>query len=206
MQQETPTRRKSHVPLFVAILLIGVAAMAAIYLGTRPLGGEPQPSFFVIGSVGPGVQIGQVAPGTAQAPASAELVLTDLDGAPVNLRDFAGRPLWINFWKTACPPCEAEAADVAAAFAAHRAEGLVLLGIDVWDTAAVVRDYAVEHELRFPVAIDPSNAFMEAYGVWGAPTHYFIGPDGIIRDRYFGPMTADLIEKSLGTIVPASAR
>jgi peroxiredoxin len=183
--------------------LITAAGVAIVYLVTRPLGGEPQPSFFAIGSAAPGVQVGQIAPGTTQAPPSPQLELTNLDGNPLALRDFAGKPLWIIFWKTACDPCEAEAPAVAAAYAAHRMAGLVLLGIDVWDTAAVIHDYAVQHELAYPIAIDSSAAFMDAYGVWGAPTHYFIGPDGIIRDRYFGPMNDDLIEGSLGKILPA---
>jgi peroxiredoxin len=190
-------------PRTVAIPAILAGVVALTYLATRPLGGEPQPSFFVIGSAAPGVQIGQVAPGTIHAPEAPVLALTDLSGEPVTLRDLGGHPVWIIFWKTACEPCEAEAPDVAAAYAAHRDAGLVLLGIDVWDTAAVVSDYADQHGLAYPVAIDSSGSFMSAYGVWGAPTHYFIGADGIIRDRYFGPMTGELIEESLGTIVPA---
>lgn len=208
MQLETPPRPPRRLPglRLVVLPLMAVAAIALFYLATRPLGGGPQPSFFVIGSAVPGVQIGQIAPGTSQAPVDPGLILTDLEGASMNLRDDAGQPLWIIFWKTACPTCEAEAADVAAAYAAHRAGGLVLLGIDLWDTPAVVGDYVDEHELDYPIAIASSPAFMDAYGVWGAPTHYFIGSDGIIRDRYFGTMTTDLIEKSLGTIVPASAQ
>jgi cytochrome c biogenesis protein CcmG/thiol:disulfide interchange protein DsbE len=206
MQKETPpTTTRRRLPRSVALPLIAAAAFAVAYLATRPLGGEPQPSFFVIDSAAPGVQVGQIAPGTFEAPASPALVLTDLNGAPVALRDFAGKPLWIIFWKTACDPCEAEAPDVAAAYAAHRSDGLVVVGIDVWDTPAAVRDYSDQHDIAYPIAIDSSTAFKDAYGVWGAPTHYFIGSDGIIRDRYFGPMTAALIEKSLGTIV-ASAR
>jgi cytochrome c biogenesis protein CcmG/thiol:disulfide interchange protein DsbE len=206
MQKEypPPSRRRWRVPRVIVVPLIVVAAVAGTFLATRPLGGRPQPSFFVIGSAAPGVQIGQIAPGTAGAPAP-ELTLTDLAGAAVTLRDFDGHPVWIIFWKTACEPCEAEAADVAAAYAAHRATGLVLLGIDVWDTADSVAEYAQKHELSYPIAIDSSTAFMDAYGLWGAPTHYFIGADGIIRDRYFGPMTSDLIEGSLGAILPASA-
>ena len=114
----------------------------------------------------------------------------------------APRPQPPATWKTACEPCEAEAPDVAAAYAAHRSDGLVVLGIDVWDTAGAVREYAAQHQLAYPIAIDSSTAFKDAYGVWGAPTHYFIGPDGIIRDRYFGPMTAAFIDKSLDTILP----
>jgi peroxiredoxin len=184
---------------------VAVAAVAAAFLATRPLGGQPRPSFFVIDSAAPGVQVGQIAPGTVEAPSSPELVLTDLEGAPIALRDFAGHPLWVIFWKTACDPCEAEAPDVAAAYAAHRSDGLVVLGIDVWDTAGAVRDYADEHDLAYPIAVDSSTAFKSAYGVWGAPTHYFIGSDGIIRDRYFGPMTAAMIAVSLSRVVPAGA-
>jgi peroxiredoxin len=205
MQNETspPTPRR-RLPTALVLPLVAVAAVAAAFLATRPLGGQPRPSFFVIDSAAPGVQVGQIAPGTAEAPASPQLVLTNLEGARVALRDFAGHSLWIIFWKAACDPCEAEAPDVAAAYAAHRADGLVVLGIDVWDTAAAVRDYAEEHHLAYPIAIDSSTAFKAAYGVWGAPTHYFIGSDGIIRDRYFGPMTAAMIAGSLARVVPAS--
>lgn len=205
MQSETPPPpRGRRVHLLVAVPLVALAALGLAYLASRPLGGSPRPSFFVIGSAAPGAQIGQIAPGTA-ADHGEEMSLTDLDGAPVQLADFADGPLWLVFWKTACEPCEAEAPDVTAAYAAHRDEGLAVLAVDVWDSAEVVQDYAAGHPLDYPVAIDNSGSFLAAYGVWGAPTHYFIGPDGLIRDRYFGPMSADLIAQSLRTIFPADA-
>lgn len=206
MQKETPLRPRHRraVPLAVAAPVMVVVALALAYAATRPLGGGPRPSFFVIGSAGPGVQVGQIAPGTAQAPAIRGLALNDLDGASVDLTALAGHPVWIIFWKTACEPCEAEAPDVAAAYAAHRDEGLAILAIDGWDTSAAVRDYTTAHPLDYPIAIDSSTAFMEAYGVWGAPTHYFVGSDGIIRDRYFGPMARELIDESLNTILSST--
>jgi peroxiredoxin len=205
MESQAPRkgRRGWRLPRLVAAPVIGLAAVAFIYVVTRPLGGEPQPSFFEIGSAMPGVLIGQIAPGTAQAPASPQLALHALDGSSLDLRDLAGKPLWLIFWKTACEPCEAEAPDVAAAYAAHRAEGLVLLGVDVWDSAAVVQDYMAAHTVPYSIAIDRTGSFMKAYGLWGAPTHYFIGPDGIIRDRFFGPMPRDLIEESMHRIIPS---
>lgn len=177
------------------------AVVALLYVTTRPLGGDPQASFFVIGSARPGVQVGQIAPGTAQDPSAQRLALTDLDGKPLVLAGYGGSPLWIVFWKTACQPCEDEAADVAAAYAAHHANGLVVLGVDVWDTGAAVHDYAADHPVAFPIAVAPTSAVADAYGIWGAPTHYFIDANGTIRDRYFGPMTRDLIDKSLAKIL-----
>lgn len=204
MQTETPrpAAERRRVPRLVGLPVVGLAALAVVFLATRPLGGgEPRPSFFIIGSAAPGVQIGQIAPGTAES-RTGSLPLTDPDGAPVRLAAFDGHPIWLVFWKTACAPCEAEAPAVAAAYEAHRGAGLMLLGIDVWDSSAAVSEYAREHGLPYPIAVDTSSSSMGAYGVWGAPTHYFIGPDGIIRDRYFGPMTSDLIQRSLLTIIP----
>jgi peroxiredoxin len=206
MQTETPRPAVSRrLPATLAVPVIALATIAVVVLATRPLGGgEPAASFFVIGSAGPGLQIGQIAPGTAES-GTAPLPLADADGIPVQLATFDGHPLWLIFWKTACEPCEAEAPAVEAAYAAHRGEGLSVLGIDVWDSAAVVGDYARDHRLAYPIAIDASSSALAAYGVWGAPTHYFIGADGIIRDRYFGPMSADLIDASLRTILPAAS-
>lgn len=203
MQTETPQlgQRKARLPRTVVLPLVAIVAVGLVYLATRPLGGEPRPSFFVIGSAAPGVQVGQIAPGTVRAAPAPELALTNLDGQSIELRDFSDQPVWIIFWKTACEPCEAEAADVAAAYAAHRAEGLVILAVDVWDTTAVVKDYVVGHAVDYPIAIALTSHFMDAYGVWGAPTHYFLDASGIIRDRYFGPMTRQLIEESLHRII-----
>ena len=189
-----PVRRLLAVP----VALIAVVVVA--YLATRPLGGDAQASFFVIGSAVPGVQIGQIAPGTAQA-GSPSLALVGLDGTPVSLADHAGRPIWVIFWKTACKPCEEEAPAVAAAYAAHQTEGLVVIGVDVWDTAAAIQDYAETHALAYPIAVATTSATIDAYGVWGAPTHYFIDSAGVIQDRYFGPMTRTLIDKALRRII-----
>jgi cytochrome c biogenesis protein CcmG/thiol:disulfide interchange protein DsbE len=204
MEQETPPPSPSRRPVspLVAVPVAVLIVAALVYLATRPLGGgEAQASFFVIGSARPGVQLGQIAPGTAQDPVSPTMTLTDLNGAPVALADFAGRPIWVIFWKTACEPCEAEAPDVAAAYAAHQDDGLVILGVDLWDSSAVVQDYADGHVLDYPIAVATTSAFMDAYGVWGAPTHYFIDSAGIIQDRYFGPMSHDLIDQSLEKIL-----
>ena len=204
MTQETPPPIPRRRPL-LALLAVPVAALIVAgltFLATRPLGGgAAQASFFVIGSAQPGLQLGQIAPGTAQDPAAPALALSGLDGAPVILANFGGKPIWVIFWKTACEPCEAEAPDVAAAYAAHRDGGLVVLGVDLWDSSAAVQDYADGHPLAFPIAVATTSSFMDAYGVWGAPTHYFIDSAGIIQDRYFGPMSRDLMDQSLEKIL-----
>lgn len=198
---DRPAHRATPRRVAIGAAVVGLAAVAS-FAATRPLGSAaPVASFYSLASEVPGLQIGQQAPGIATSAGGQQTSLTDLDGRQIDLAAFAGRPLWIIFWKTACPPCEEEAPDVLAAFRAHQNEGLAVLGIDVWDTAEMVRDYEVTHDLAYPIGLDPTAAFKDAYGVWGAPIHYFIDRSGLIRNRYFGPMTGDLIENYLRSIL-----
>ena len=60
------------------------------------------------------------------------LALVDLDGKPVNLGDYAGKPVVLNYWASWCGPCRDEFPQLKAAEAAHAAEGLVILGVLVF--------------------------------------------------------------------------
>jgi len=191
-----PGMRRLLVGAVVVAVLVGVAFGA-----TRPLGNAaPGPTFYSLASEVPGLGIGNRAPGLA-ADGSDALRLVSVDGQPIDLRAYAGHPIWLIFWKTACPPCEQEAPDVRAAYQAHITDGLVVLGVNVWDTAEMVREYEQSHDLAYPIGIDTTGAVRDAYGVWGAPIHYFIDRSGAIRDRYFGPLDAGTISGFLNTII-----
>jgi cytochrome c biogenesis protein CcmG, thiol:disulfide interchange protein DsbE len=41
----------------------------------------------------------------------------------------------------------------------------------------------------FPTLIDVNAKAAIAYGVYGVPETYFIGPDGVIRDKHVGPIS-----------------
>ena len=184
------------------IVLIGGAA----YLSTRPLGttapglGGAAATFYPIGSPVEGVGIGQSAPDFVTADADHQL-LTDLDGNPIRLADFAGRPLWIVFWATWCTPCQQEATHIRAAYHAHAGAQLAVLAIDIQEPAAAVREYTVSHQLDYDIGLDPAAAVKDLYGAWGLPSHFFLDGSGVIRDRYFGEMTRELMEEHLRTII-----
>lgn len=133
-----------------------------------------------------GLAEGQPAPGFGARGSSEPLELTDLSGDRVALSDFLGRPVWVVFWATYCHACRLEEPDMRRAFAAYRAQGLTLLAIDVGEGAGVVRRYAEARGLPWTVLLDESGAAVEAFGAIGTPSHYFVGPDGMIQSRAFG--------------------
>lgn len=185
------------------MLLIG----AAVYVATLRLGGAPtssrapNPNFYAIGTAVEGVGIGQLAPDFVGADGDQVPLLVDLEGDPIRLVGFAGKPLWIVFWATWCTPCQQEVSDIRAAYHAHRDDGLAVLAIDIQEPAAAVREYVLGHHIDYTIGLDPTAAVMARYGAWGLPSHFFVDRNRLITDRYFGQMNRELMEQHLRAII-----
>lgn len=188
---------------FAAGLVVVVLIAAAAYVSTRPLGTAssyaPNTGASTTGA-GQGVAIGRSAPDFVRA-SDLEPLLLDLEDRPIHLGDFTGRPLWIVFWATWCTPCQEEASDIRASFHAHQADDLEVLAIDVQEPAVAVREYTLSHDLDYAIGIDATAGVKALYGSLGLPSHFFLDGDGVIRDRYIGQLTADLMEQHLRSII-----
>ncbi|MEO8228590.1 MAG: TlpA disulfide reductase family protein [Chloroflexota bacterium] len=189
-----------------ALGLLAVIAAAA-YVSNLPMGGTPaasQPpdaSFRAIGGGAEGAGIGRSAPDFVGTDGGHAPLLVSLGGNPIRISDFLGRPLWIVFWATWCTPCQQEASDIQAAYEAHWGDDLAVLAIDIQEPAAAVREYALEHHLDYAIGLDASAGVQALYGGWGLPAHFFLDSHGVIRDRYLGQMTRELMEQHLQAII-----
>jgi peroxiredoxin len=67
------------------------------------------------------------------------------------------------------------------------ARGLSVVGINVREGTATVRDYSKELGLTFPLVLDPQGKIYAAYGVIGLPTTFLIGRDGRAVALAVGP-------------------
>ena len=183
----------------VGVLVVVLAATALLAVATQPLvtpvaspaPEDPRATQFVIGSAGEGLRVGDRAPELEIVrPDGALAPLLDLDGNPVRLADLRGRPVWINFWASWCPPCQAETPTIRDLAEAYEPQGLAVVGISVQEaTEDDVRAYAETYGLGYIVAADLTGAVYRLYRVFGLPTQYFIDEAGIIRSIVQGPVT-----------------
>ncbi len=56
-----------------------------------------------------------------------EFMLTTLDGEPFDLTQYSGRPMFVNFWGTWCPPCVDELPALQAFAASQEPDGAVVI-------------------------------------------------------------------------------
>lgn len=87
-----------------------------------------------------------------------------LEGEPLSLSSYDGKVVVINVWGAWCPPCRAEADDLAVAAKELQPEGVAFLGINTRDTS---RDNALSfqrsREVPYPSIYDPSGRTLLAF-------------------------------------------
>ena len=132
--------------------------------------------------------------------------LTDLSGQPVRLADLRGKAVWLNFWASWCPPCQAETPVLRDTYEAYRDRGLVLVGIAVQETTvADVQHYAQTYDLAYRVAFDTYGDIFHLYKVPGLPIQYFIDAKGVIRSTILGPLDRAGAAREVEAILPSPA-
>jgi peroxiredoxin len=194
-----------------AVLGVVVVVVVLLVALTRPLGSvdgsgplDPRPTAYVLGSPTAGLQPGSLAPElSGTRPDGTSWTLTDVNGRPVRLADLRGKAVWLNFWASWCPPCQAETPILRDAYERYRARGLELVGVSVQETnPADVADYARRYALGYTIAADLSADVFHLYRVYALPTQVFIGPDGLIQRIVQGPLTAEAAAAAIEAILP----
>ena len=126
-----------------------------------------------------------------------DFVLTTYDGQRLQLSDFRGQVVLLNFWASWCPPCRVEAPVLQRAAERLDSAGLVVIGIDVWDDAAQARAFLDEFGVTYPNVEDTTRSIPVEFGVTGLPETFVISRSGVLVSRWVGPINdeqlADLV-------------
>ena len=129
--------------------------------------------------------------------ANLDLTFKDMNGAEVKLADYKGKVILLNVWATWCGPCEQEIPELVETYSKYKDKGLVVLGVSLDDPPETLRAYAPKKQMTYPILLW-QDAFDDAYGpIVGVPITFFIGRDGTISKRHFGPVTKDGIEQEI---------
>jgi thiol-disulfide isomerase/thioredoxin len=119
--------------------------------------------------------------GTPPAPA---LRLADADDKPVDLAQYRGRVVLVNFWATWCPPCRKEFPSLGRVRKLFKPTEFEVLAVNVGEDPDTAFSFTGFTE--FPVLFDRDSRAMARWSVIGMPTTFLVDRQGRLALRAVG--------------------
>lgn len=119
--------------------------------------------------------------GLAPAQPAPNFTATNLQGKPVQLRDYLGRPLMLTFWTPKCPECVGEIPYLQA-IADDPTLDVDLLTVAIDTPADLVSTFLQEQQFTIPTLVDEANTVADLYQLKVVPFTFLINPDGSIGE------------------------
>lgn len=131
------------------------------------------------------------------------LTLNSLEGGPVSLAGFTGKPIVVNLWATWCPPCQREMPAMQQAQAANPDVHFVF--VNQGEEPRIISAFLDRHSLALRnVLVDPQRRTGAALGHRALPTTLFFDAQGRLADTRIGELSQATLAQRLAGLRAAS--
>jgi thiol-disulfide isomerase/thioredoxin len=170
-------------------LLAGILLAGAVTLSTAP---PPSP----VAGHEPGEVINVAGP--------------TLEGKPLDLAEYRGKVVLIDFWATWCPPCVAELPNVKATYDRYHADGFEVIAVSLDKEPDKLAKFVKEHDLPWPQIIfgEPEKRFWnnpvaQKYDVRAIPFTLLVDREGrLLAAGLHGSELPQRVADALGSPAP----
>ncbi|MDG2101762.1 MAG: redoxin domain-containing protein [Dehalococcoidia bacterium] len=135
------------------------------------------------------------------APAGSSFELENLKGEKINLSDYKGKPLLIDFWSSWCGPCIKEAEILSEAEKEWKFRGIEFIGIAVWDNKDQIIEFMENYDIQYDIVIDKNGYTAVDFGVIAVPEKFFVRSDGSFAFKVNGPNNKESLDKYLSRLL-----
>jgi peroxiredoxin len=149
--------RTAQFPAAVSACLL-LLALSGCYSGSRP------------------PRIGSNAP---------EFTVQDSDRT-VDLNQFHGQIVVLNFWATWCPPCVEEMPSLVEMQRHMKAKGVTVVAVSIDVDENAYRAFLKQHGVDLLTVRDPAQKTPALFGTHGWPETFIIDRNGVIRRKFIG--------------------
>ena len=116
------------------------------------------------------------------------LILNSLEGKKIDLADYKGKVVLVQFWATYCGPCRTEMPSMNKLM--HKLKEakvpFEILAVDMGETKAEVQKFVDEVKPEFTMLMVEKDEEIEAWNVFATPSNFLIDTQGKIQYTLYG--------------------
>jgi len=129
--------------------------------------------------------------GIKQAGPAPQFTLNARGGKAINLAQYKGQVVMINFWATWCGPCRQEMPLLESIYKKYNKMGFTLLGVNVEPDSKPAEDWLKATPVSFPILFDTKSEVSKMYEVSGMPSTVIVDRKGNVRVIHHGYKPGD---------------
>ena len=130
---------------------------------------------------------------------------TDFEGAPQDVADWRGDVVVLNTWYANCPPCRAEAPDLAKVATDYADKGVHVLGINHTDAAGTAQAFQTKFAMPYPSIADTDGTAVAALEgvvpINAVPTTILLDRQGLVAGRILGVVDPSTLRSMIDELV-----
>jgi cytochrome c biogenesis protein CcmG, thiol:disulfide interchange protein DsbE len=106
--------------------------------------------------------------------------------SPIDVGEFRGRVLYLDFWASWCAPCQQSFPWMEAMKDSYGAQGLTVVAVNLDQNRSDAERFLAKFHPTFDVRFDPQGEAAERFRVQGMPTSLIIDRRGVVRFTHIG--------------------
>jgi cytochrome c biogenesis protein CcmG/thiol:disulfide interchange protein DsbE len=104
----------------------------------------------------------------------------------LNLSDYQGKVVVLDFWASWCVPCRRSFPWMNEMQEKYREEGLVVIAVNLDNQASDAEAFLQKYPAKFSIHYDHERQLARQYAVEAMPSSFLIGRDGTVKERHLG--------------------
>lgn len=131
--------------------------------------------------------------------------VTDLNGQPVDMRQFFGKVVIVDFWDTWCGPCQREIPHFVELYSQYKGKGLEIVGVAfARQGKAAVKQFTNDFKINYTSALISEEAIRLFGSPSGIPTTYIIDQTGNVVEKVVGYREKAFFEQKIKSLLKIS--
>lgn len=126
-----------------------------------------------------------------------DFTLNDLKGNTVELKNYRGKYVYVDFWASWCLACRIENPKLVSVYEKYHKQGLEFLGVSQDEDLEAWKKAIAKDALIWPQLLEEKQAISKLYGVSNLPSNYLLDREGKIIAKN---LNADTLAKQLAQL------